>query len=205
MALHDIYINLILQNGSRPSSIRNFVSSLREEEAAQFNEKKYTSFNEFESDIFFQSFEDIMYSLKEDATYQTYNPREKLLAVFFTLLARLNAKRKFWQIINQEESFFSCVSFMDKTKPLFEELLEEIIEEGKDLEIVAGRPFEDYYSSGIWLQLKYVFDFWLKDESENQEQTDAAVEKACTFAFDVMEPNLLDSGFDFFKFVFQNK
>ena len=80
-----------------------------------------------------------------------------------------------------------------------------VIEEGKQEEIIATRPFEDWYKKGLWLDLKYLFHFWLKDESENLQNTDAAIEKAINFSFDVMEPNLLDSGFDFFKFAFQNR
>lgn len=204
MSLHDVYLNIVLQNGARPKSVDDFVKSLREQEAKVFREKKYQTFEDLEADMFLNSFQKLVITLKEEPTYQVYNPREKLLAVFYTLLARLKSQREFWKIIHQSGIFFSCVDFMDKTKPAFEELMEEIILEGKVLGIVASRPFEDWYPSGVWRQLKYVFEFWLKDESLNQEGTDAAVEKACTFAFDFMEPNLLDSGFDFFKFVFQN-
>ena len=204
MRIRDFYIDVVTSQNRRPSSLEAFAATLEVKHEDEFL-NNYSSFEQLESDIFHQNFEELRDGLLKDEIYQTYNAREKLLAIFFTWIEQLSGQREFWQIIEKEQDFFSCSSYMDQTKPPFEELMALVIEEGKQDEIIATRPFEDWYKKGLWWDAKYLIRFWLKDESENLQNTDAAIEKAINFSFDVMEPNLLDSGFDFFKFAFQNR
>jgi hypothetical protein len=204
MRIRDFYIDVVTSQNRRPSSLDAFAATLETKHEDEFLDN-YTSFKQLESDIFRQIFEELRDSLLQDEVYQSYNAREKLLAIFFTWFEQLSPQRDFWKIIEREEDFFSCQSYIEQTKAPFEELMTLVIEEGKQQEIIAQRPFEGWYKKGLWWDVKYLISFWLKDDSENLEMTDAAIEKAVNFSFDVMEPNLLDSGFDFIKFAFQNR
>ena len=204
MLIRDFYIDVVTSQDRRPNSLEAFAATLETKHEEEFLEN-YTSFEQLESDIFRQNFVELRDSLLQDEVYQSYNAREKLLAIFFTWFEQITPQRDFWRIVEREEDFFSCQSYMEQTKEPFEELMTIVIEEGKQEEIIAQRPFEDWYKKGLWWDARYLISFWLKDESENLEKTDAAIEKAINFSFDVMEPNLLDSGFDFIKFAFQNR
>ncbi len=204
MLIQGSYVDLVTNQKKRPNSLDAFAATLKTKDKEEFL-NNYTSFEQLEGDIFLQNFEELRDGLLNDEVYQSYNAREKLLAIFFTWVEQLSPQREFWKIIDNQQDFFSCNSYMDQTKAPFEELMSLVIEEGKQAEIIAQRPFEDWYKKGLWLDAKYLIAFWIKDESENLQNTDAAIEKAINFSFDIMEPNLLDSGFDFIKFVFQNR
>jgi hypothetical protein len=50
--------------------------------------------------------------------------------------------------------------------------------------------------------MEFVIGFWIKDNSQGFEKTDAAIEKAVNLSFDLLGKNIADSAFDFAKFVF---
>lgn len=199
------YIDYLITHGQRPPSVASFVESLEAGQRPEDFFETYASFSQLEAQLFLETFEGTRNQLLQDDIYQAYNPREKLLAVFFTLLEELAPRRAFWQAVFQAEPFWTCLSFTEETKPSFEALMQVIIEEGQEVGIVASRNLSDWYPPSLWNALRYVIYTWLRDDTENLEHTDAAVEKTVNFAFDVMEPNLLDSGFDLLKFMIQGK
>ena len=70
----------------------------------------------------------------------------------------------------------------------------------KDLNIT------DRYDEALWLQVMFVFRFWLKDDSPGfWKKTDAAIEKSVNLAFDLMGKSAVDSFVDFAKFLFQSR
>jgi len=50
-----------------------------------------------------------------------------------------------------------------------------------------------------------VLRYWIKDDSERFEMTDAAIEKAVNLSFQLISSGTLDSILDFGKFVFARK
>jgi hypothetical protein len=51
----------------------------------------------------------------------------------------------------------------------------------------------------------FILNFWVKDPSQQFEQTDVAIEKAVNTSFDLIGKTPLDTIFDFAKFLFQNR
>ena len=91
-------------------------------------------------------------------------------------------------------------------KSKFKEFASGIVNEGKETEEIAERPYlTDKYQEAMWLQVMFVFRFWLKDDSPAFEKTDAAIEKSVNLAFDLMGRSAIDSFVDFAKFLFQSK
>ena len=58
---------------------------------------------------------------------------------------------------------------------------------------------------GFWLQALFVLKYWLDDNSNQFEMTDAAIEKAVNLSFQLIKSNTLDSLLDFGKFIFTRK
>lgn len=196
------YINLVISTGRRPYSYSHAIRLLKERgETAAY--PPYGSLSNIEGSLFLDVFLEVRHQLRADTIYQAYSPREKLLAVFYTWLERLNAQRDFWQIIDKSQFLFACRPYMKQTKVPFQELMEEIVNEGLATGAIAARPFAQWYVKPLWAAAHFLVGFWLKDESPGQELTDAAVEKTVNFAFDAMQPGWLDSGFDLAKFIYQ--
>jgi hypothetical protein len=80
-----------------------------------------------------------------------------------------------------------------------------LVLEGISSEEIANRQLiVDKYKYMMWIQPVSIFKFWVRDGSENFEDTDALIEKAVNFSFDLMRSNGMDSFFDLAKFHIQH-
>ncbi len=70
-------------------------------------------------------------------------------------------------------------------------------------EINYRKYISDKYKQGIWLQTLFVLNYWVNDNSENFEMTDAAIEKAVNLSFKLFGDTVLDNVIDFGKFMMQ--
>ena len=89
----------------------------------------------------------------------------------------------------------------------FSQLRHARVEAGEILgtEEIANRMLiTDKYKYLLWYQPVSIIKFWIKDESENFENTDALIEKTVNFSFDLMRSNGIDSFFDLAKFHIQH-
>jgi len=83
----------------------------------------------------------------------------------------------------------------------FKDFASEIILEGKETQEIANRPIiSDRYDEALWLQVLFVFNYWLSDQTPGFEKTDAAIEKSVNLAFDLMGKSALDSFLDLLSF-----
>jgi hypothetical protein len=140
--------------------------------------------------------------------YKSYSAREKLLGFYFTWVEELKSRRSYLLAV------YGDSSFKDKNFPTelkgfksnFKDFVNELILEGKETEEIAERPYvSDRYDEALWLQVPFLFRFWLKDDSPAFEKTDAAIEKSVNLAFDLMGKSAVDSFVDFAKFLFQSR
>lgn len=143
-------------------------------------------------------------SIEGADVYTEYSVREKLLAFYFTFLEVLNEDKAFVDLFRE---FFGIWSYdpacTKEMKPLFLAFLTELVEEGRGSgEIEERYVIGDGYADWHWPQFLYLLNFWWRDKTKSRERTDQAVEKAVNLGFDLMGHNVLDSAFDFARFVF---
>ena len=200
------YILYILENGHEPVSVFKFAKSLKMKEEAFYG--FFTSFDGIKKAVWELIFEKTVEDLESQEVYKTYASREKLLGFFFTWIEELKKNRSYLLAVYGGKSMKEPKIPMEmkgfKTK--FKEFAKEIILEGKETEEIAERPYiSDKYDDAIWLQVMFIFNFWLKDDSAGFEKTDVAIEKSVNLAFDLMGKSAVDSFVDFAKFLFQSK
>ena len=96
--------------------------------------------------------------------------------------------------------------FLTSFKSEFKTYIDNLVAEGLETEEIVKRPIiTDRYYDGLWLQLMFVINFWIKDDSTNFEKTDAAIEKSVNLSFELMGKGPLDMMVDFAKFLYQNR
>jgi hypothetical protein len=136
-----------------------------------------------------------------------YSSREKLLALYFTLIEVLKANRSYAMMDLQKMRKGDLKpAFLEAFKKHFYKFVDEILLQGKETEEIIDRPvIGDRYAEGLWIQTLFILQFWSNDDSKDFEKTDAAIEKAVNVAYDLMGKSPLDSMFDFAKFIFQNR
>ena len=203
--IRDAYAKYWLENGKRPVSVYTFVQQLGIAETDFYD--KYASFDAVEKDIWRAIFEDTLEKLKADETYRSYGVREKLLAFYFLWVQELRGNRSY--ILLQRERYLVPGTHLDKLETFraaFFDYIRELIKEGYQTGEVKERKFiSDQYVHGFWAQALFVLRYWIKDDSERFEMTDAAIEKAVNLSFQLISSGTIDSLLDFGKFVFARK
>lgn len=200
------YVEHILEHGKQPASVFKFAKSLNMKEEEFYN--YFTSFEAIKSAVWEMIFEKTVAELEGQEVYPSYTTREKLLGFFFTWIEHLKKNRSYLlSLYGGKPDFKNPLPQEVKTfKSKVKEFANELILEGKETEEIANRPYiSDRYDEAIWLQVLFVFQFWIKDTSPGFEKTDAAIEKSVNLAFDLMGKSAVDSFVDFAKFLYQSK
>jgi len=200
------YITHILDSGHEPVSVFKFAKDLKMKEVTFY--EYFTSFDAVKKAVWELNFDNTITALESQEVYKSYTSREKLLGFLFTWIEELKNRRSYllavYGKIDLKDRSFS--SELKGFKSKFKDFANSIINEGKETDEIAERPYlTEKYHDAMWLQLMFVFRFWLKDDSPGFEKTDAAIEKSVNLAFDLMGKSAVDSFVDFAKFLFQSK
>jgi Tetracyclin repressor-like, C-terminal domain len=194
-----------LENGCKPASIYAFCKQINLEEKEFYS--LYTSFDAIEKDIWLAIFNDTLHQLKNDETYRSYSAQEKLLAFYFLWVQKLKDNRSY--ILLQKENCSWQEWKQDRLETFRREFygyVASIIKGGYETKEIKERKFiSDQYKHGFWVQALFVLKYWIEDNSENFEMTDAAIEKAVNLSFQLISSNTLDSIVDFGKFILTKK
>jgi hypothetical protein len=224
--IHKSYIEYCVSNQKRPASLKVFAEM--QEILLSDLQKKYTSFEQLEAEIFAKIWNETQNQLSNDAMFYQYNGREKLLSVYYTWFELLKNQKDFLHFLDKQGNFwsesldylmFGNVFSKYLVKPIlntfppyimgmqtdFKRFTQNILNNAVGEEVANRFWLNSRYADALWLMTIFLFRFWLKDESNDNEKTDAAIEKALNWFFDVIKPNAWDSGFDLAKFVWQNK
>ncbi|MBX2943545.1 MAG: TetR/AcrR family transcriptional regulator [Cyclobacteriaceae bacterium] len=201
--IREEYIAYILEQEKRPSTVFGFCKTIGIKEDTFYSH--YGSFKALEKAIWQEYAQSTIDRLKSDSNYASFSAREKVLAFHFTLIEILKEERSFILFQLEKRTLRSSPpSFIRKFKKEFDVWTSEVIEEGKQSDEIAKRPYLDQkYGSLLWLHLHFVLMFWMKDDSAEFEKTDEAIEKSVNLAFDLMEKGVVDNVFEFGKFLFQ--
>lgn len=200
------YKNHVLEHGTVPKSVFKFAKDLKMKEEEFY--AYFTSFESIKSAVWIQIYDDTLSQIESQEVFKEYSAREKFLSFLFTWIEELKKNRSFLLSIYGEGSkgMLSLPKEILDFKEKFKDFANEIILEGKETEEIATRPIiSDRYDEAMWLQVWFVFKYWLDDRSPRFEKTDAAIEKSVNLAFDLMGKSALDSFLDFAKFIYQSK
>ena len=199
------YIDYLLNLGQRPPSVYKFTLDLGLKEDDFY--KHFGSFEGLERHIWKGFLERTLQRIKSDKTYSGFTIREKLLSFYYTFFEDLKANRSFVLLqLDRQRQLELIPGFLKDFKAAFETYVENLLAEGKATGEIANRPYlNKTYPQMFWMQMGFLLIFWKKDNSAGFEQTDAAIEKAVNLTFDLISKGVVDSAFDFAKFLIQTK
>lgn len=182
----------------------SFHTFLQSPEAAELpQELPYDSPDEVVQDIVLDSFQTTLKRLADAPEFAQYSAREQALALYFTWLDTLTPHKELLRLWDQETFPGFTPTYLHTVTEPFEAFVVDLVLAGQQTGEIAQRRFiQDQYPNTFWLQTRFLIHQWLQDDTTEGTQTDAAVEKTVNFCFDMLNPNLLDSGLDFLKFVF---
>jgi hypothetical protein len=199
--IRQAYIEHRLISGGVPGSVFAFCKDLKIKESEFY--QHYNSFLQIEQDFWKDKMHITKERLHDSSEWEEFSTREKLLAFYFT-----------WFEEVLEDRSFSLKSFPSKPagpfsddplqelKKEFDTFIKELLIEGESKGEIASRgPISARYSDLLWMQFMFLFNYWRKDSSQGFEQTDAAIEKSVNLGFDLMGKGVVESLFDFGKFL----
>lgn len=199
------YKDYILMHGHEPPSVFQFTKELKLSEDEFY--KYFGSFDSVKKHIWKGYVSKTIDVLHKEKAYTDYTVREKLLSFYYTMMEVLKMDRSFVLVsLRDLKKTDLTPKFMHGFKSEFKEYIDDLVAEGLETEEIVKRPIitERYYD-GLWLQLMFVINFWIKDDSANFEKTDAAIEKSVNLSFELMGKGPLDMMVDFAKFLYQNR
>ena len=199
------YKEYVLLNGTEPPSVFQFTRELEIPEEEFY--KYFGSFASIQREIWKGYVAGTLNVLHADKQYAEYSIREKLLAFYYTMMEILKKDRSY-AILSFKDVKRSDITpaFLKSFKSEFHHYIQQLISDGLATEEIVKRPvISERYKDALWLQLVFVINFWLKDDSPNFEKTDAAIEKSVNLSFELMGKGPLDMMVDFAKFLYQNR
>ncbi|GAB4397851.1 MAG: TetR family transcriptional regulator C-terminal domain-containing protein [Microscillaceae bacterium] len=203
--IREAFVHYVLENEHFPKTIFKLAQAaqLKEEEVYEH----YDSIEAVENDIWRGFFAETRQRIESEEVYASYSVREKMLAFYYTWIEVLKANRSYANLsAHSEDLLFGTPRYMATFYESFREFINVLLLEGRETQEIAERPLiVDVYPRIFWRQALLILRFWLRDRSRAFEKTDAYIEKAVNFAFDLMGKTALDSAFDFAKFAFQNR
>lgn len=202
-SLKKAFIEQVLTEEKRPKSVFAFAKEQKISEAEFYDH--FNSLNTLEQSIWSDWFEDVKHALSKDTNYSSFSLREKLLSLYFTWFEMLLRNRSYVIYEFEEAKKEIEPGFLGKMKTSFHEFVDEMIVEGIESGEIKKSKLSTQYAKAFWVQFLFVSKFWLNDESENFQKTDAAIEKSVNLAFDFLGTGPVDRLIDFAKFLYQNQ
>lgn len=198
-------MEFVAENNSLPKTVFVFARKLKIKEEDFYTE--FASISALEKAIWLDFLLQTTQSITKEEVWPGYSVQEKMLAFYFTLLENLKSQRsyvKFTYLRKRKTDLRPY--FLEDFKREHKDFVNDLLLEGKESGEIADRNFiSNAYPSLFWVQLLTILRFWVNDESQAFELTDAFVEKSVNFSFDLLGKSGIDSAFDYFKFVWQNR
>lgn len=193
------YLNYCIQ-ANKLLSTNEFYSQWQLEGGSKTDKTKTDVLREHIWEIWLAETIDI---LNTDPVYESYNTYEKLAAFYFTFFQHISDYQKYVELLFDANDLLQIIpSCLKSAKHKFLNIYKQIIQEGLEKEEIESRKVLDGFNHHlIWLQTVYLIKHWSSDASENNINTDAAIEKTTNLIADLLGRNLFDSGFDMVKFM----
>ena len=205
LKLVNAYKKYLLHHGIKPATVHALMSELghREEEFYKY----FSDFVAIDNYLWSQLMAKTIKTLHGEEIFSKYTAREKLLALYYTLIEVAKKDRSYFKLTFRPPERPAWIpDYLQGFKSQFDSEVKAIVEAGvHDDEIVSRPLIGKKYHEALWLQLLFVLRFWMKDTSSEFENTDAAIEKSVNLAFELMGKGPLDLMLDFGKFLYHNR
>lgn len=199
------YKKSVLSSGSPPVSVYSFCmeNGLKEEDFYS----NFGSFQGLERTIWKDLMDATISRLTRDKAFRGFSAREKVLALFYTLMEELVKDRSYTVFqLNTLSKLDIVPAFLRDFRESYMGFMSSIISEGQESGEVAKRPYLDNrYPQLFWIYLLQFLQYWKDDDSLTFEKTDAYVEKSVRLGFDLIGRGALDSAVDFARFMLQSR
>ena len=197
--IEEHYLGILRKEGRGPESVGRLCEELEISEREFF--EVYPNLQAVERRFWSSRVEEIVRNLEDGDEFQGFSARERLLAFYFAFLDHsLNYRSLLLLRVNRPPAVPhpSLKGLTDRFEEFADGLIRHGIESG---ELPERGPVSRFYGKGFVLNFLTVNHFYLHDESEGYERTDAFVEKSVALLFDLVGRQALDRALDLGRFL----
>lgn len=189
-----------LAHGRSPASVTIFCKELKIKEAAFYAE--FPSLTAVEKAIWKEWIDSIIASVSKGAEWESFSAKERYLAFLFAFSQAALEKRSLLLVCFSKSCLHENPASLEGLRQSFASFAEMLISRGRETGEIANRgPLLSFYPGIFYRHFRWVLEFYLKDESDGFERTDAFIEKTVGLAFDLFGSQAIDSAADLARFL----
>ena len=197
-------MDAVVRLQGKPASVADFAN-----DHAFEPEEFYTHFESFEDldKAIFKIFIDIsIATLAESPDFITFNKKDKLLSLYYTLFENLTLNREYVLLtIKSYGISLGTLSLFGSLKTSFiafvDSLQLETLRINDTMESIQKKSIQE----SAWVQLLLTIKFWMSDDSEQCEKTDIFIEKSINTSVELLNTKSLNNIIDLGKFLYAEK
>lgn len=190
----------VARHGRPPHSVMEICEPLGVAERDFYGE--FGSLEALESSFWEDLFTKTLAAAEAGAEWEGFGARQRMLALLFAFLERSLDARTVLLFRFRDLSPLSNPDWLCGMERRFKEWASELVRQAVESGEIAERGrLGGLYPSALYLLMRSVIDFNVKDTSARYERSDAFVEKSVNLAFDLMRTQAIDSAFDLLRFL----
>jgi len=200
-----LYMNAVLEKNEAPKNVYLFCKEHAIEEADFYS--FFNSLDVVKEAIWVKFFDNAIGMLQKDSNYASYENRNKLLSLYFTLFEILTLNRSYiFYALKDNKEGLRNLKQLASLRNHFKDYIVDILKSGEtEKDSKVKKITRPVFSEGAWLQFLFILKFWLEDTSKGFEKTDIMIEKAVKATFDILDTTPLESLFDLGKFIWKER
>lgn len=200
-----LYMTAVLEKNEAPKNVYLFCKEHAIEEADFYS--FFNSLDALREAIWVKFFENTVSILEKDANYSSYENRNKLLSLYFTLFEILTLNRSYvYYALKDNKEGLRNLKQLAALRNHFKAHIVDILKSNEtEKDSKVKKIAQPVFSEGAWLQFLFILKFWLEDTSKGFEKTDIMIEKAVKATFDILDTTPLESLFDLGKFIWKER
>jgi len=200
----EAYSEYLRSRGKPPTSVYRLCKRLEIDEKTFFD--TFPSLEAVEGAYWADTISRVVERIEAGEEWSDYNARQRLLVFLFAYLEDAKAFRSILLARFKDLQPYENPNWLMRFRRRFEKFGRSILEHGLESGEIARRAnFSAIYPAGMYLHFRSVISFYLTDDSQDFERTDAFVEKSVKLAFDAIAPQALDSAIDLARFFLPRK
>ena len=199
------YMDFCLENNHRPKNVFLFCKQYKITEPEFYS--FYGNLDAIRKDVWSKFLENALVTLEKEELFSSYNEKNKLLSLYFTLFEILTLNRSYVLFDLQEhDKGIQNLKVLKEFRNQFKEFIVSIINENTTaVNSRISKITKPVFSEGAWVQFLFLLRFWINDSSKGLEKTDVLIEKSVNTVADLLETKPLENLIDLGKFLWKEK
>ncbi|MFM1877513.1 MAG: hypothetical protein RLZZ241_379 [Bacteroidota bacterium] len=198
------YMQQVLESESFPTSVYAFCAKHNWQESQFY--ANYGSLKALRRDIWNVFLQQTLERCNHSSTPHE-SLREKSLNFYFTFFELLSLNRSYVLLdLHQAGNPLPRLDRIEGMKSGLNAMAKSwfaAVPQSSFGKLQEAKPY--VYAAGMWGQLLFLMDFWIKDPSSDFEKTDMAIEKSVNTIFDLVDSAPLERLIDFGKFLVRER